>query len=224
MDKISVVAIDDHFVSRRGIKSMIEEAEYIYFADEGRCGEDVFRLMNQHTPDVLILDLNMPQFLDKDISTRFQALPTISRLRNEYPDTAIIILTVEYQTAMIHGALERGVQGYILKSDDMSVNLPAAVMRVSQGGVYFSESIEVELLKKLNPKNKQISLSNRQIEALTLLATQSNATHESRAQAMNISVSTFKKHLDEVYKVLEVNNSRAAIVKALEYGLIALPE
>ncbi len=224
MKEITVVATDDHFVSRRGIKSMIEEAEYMRLVDEGRCGEDVFRLVKKHSPDVLILDLNMPQYSEKDKPARFQALPTISQLRQRHPNTAIIILTVDYQSAMIQGVLERGVQGYILKSDDMSINLPAAVMRVYQGGIYFSETIEAELFKKLNQQVKSISLSNRQIEALILLTTLANSTHEQRAQAMNISVSTFKKHLDEVYKTLEVNNSRAAIIRAMEYGLIPPPE
>lgn len=224
MDEITVVAIDDHFISRRGVRSMIEEADGLHFIDEGSCGEDVFRLVEKHTPDVLILDLNMPQYPDKDKQARFQALPTISRLRQQHPATGIILLTVDYQPSMIHGALERGVQGYILKSDDMLINLPAAVRRVNQGGAYFSETIEAELLKKLNQQGKSISLPARQMEALTLLTTSANATHEQRAQMMNISVSTFKKHLDEVYKALGVNSSRAAVIKAMEYGLIPPPE
>ena len=186
--------------------------------------DDVHLLMDQHNPDVLILDLNMPQRMDKENPGRFQALPTISHLMNDYPATSIVILTVDYQPSIIYGAMDRGVRGYILKSDDIAVDLPAAIVRVHQGGVYFSETIEGEIIKRASNQANGVSLPDRPLQALTLLTDMPNATHEQRAQAMNISISTYKKHLDEAYKALGVNNSKATIFKAIEYGIIPPPE
>ncbi len=223
MPSITVVVIDDEPLLREAIRGRLISQEQITVIGEGSVGEDVFPLVQKLKPDVLILDLNMPQYREGDASIRFQALPTISRLSQQHKNTSIIILTVVYQSGMIHGALDRGVQGYILKSDDMSLNIPAAVMRVSQGGVYFSESIERELFNTAVQRERPVNLSDRQIEALMLLATDVNASYAQCAQAMNISESTFKKHLDEVYKALGVNNSRAAVVRAMQMGYIPLP-
>lgn len=220
---ISIVVVDDEPLLREAIRGRLAANEQITVVGEGSVGEDVFPLVERLRPDVLLLDLNMPQYHEGDLAVRFQALPTISRLAKQYEGIAIIILTVVYQPGMIHGAIDRGVRGYILKSDDMALNIPAAIKQVSQGGFYFSESIEKELFNKALQRDQPLNISDRQIEALMLLTTDINASYTHHAQAMGISESTFKKHLDEIYKALGVNNSRAAVVKAMQWGIIPAP-
>lgn len=220
---INVVVVDDEPLLREAIRGRLARSEDVAIVGEGSVGEDAFSLAEQLKPDVLILDLNMPQYANEDISVRFQALPTISRLSKQYKEMSIIILTVVYQPAMIYGAVDRGVRGYILKSDDMALNIPAAVKRVHSGRFYFSESIEKELFNRGLQRDKPMNISNRQLEALMLLATDINASYYQHAQKMGITESTFKKHLDEIYKTLEVNNSRAAVIRAMQWGLIPVP-
>jgi two-component system response regulator DegU len=215
--------VDDEPLLREAIRGRLTASEQIAVVGEGSVGEDVFSLVEQLKPDVLILDLNMPQHRQGDRSVRFQALPTISRLSKKYKGMAIIILTVVYQPGMIYGAIDRGVRGYILKSDDMALNIPAAVKRVYQGGFYFSESVEKELFNRAVQRDQPMNLSDRQLEALMHLATDINASYLRHAQVMGISESTFKKHLDEIYKTLGVNNSRAAVIKAMQWGIIPIP-
>lgn len=220
---INIVVVDDEPLLREAIRGRLTANEQIKIVGEGCVGEDVFPLVEHLKPNVLLLDLNMPQYHEGDLSVRFQALPTISRLAKQHKDIAIIILTVVYQPAMIHGAIDRGVRGYILKSDDMALNIPAAIKQVSRGGFYFSESIERELFNKALQRDQPLNISDRQIEALMLLTTDINASYTQHAQAMGISESTFKKHLDETYKTLGVNNSRAAVVRAIQWGIIPAP-
>jgi len=220
---ISVVVVDDEPLLREAIRGRLTASEQIAVVGEGSVGEDVFSLVEQLKPDVLILDLNMPQYRQGDLSVRFQALPTISRLSKQYKGMAIIILTVVYQPGMIYGAIDRGVNGYILKSDDMALNIPAAVKQVYSGGFYFSESIEKELFNRVLQRDQPMNISDRRIEVLMHLATNINASYVQLAQAMGISESTFKKHLDEIYKTFEVNNSRAAVIKAMQWGIIPIP-
>jgi two-component system response regulator DegU len=220
---INVVVVDDEPLLREAIRGRLATSEQITVVGEGSVGEDILSLVEQLKPDVLILDLNMPQYRQGEFSVRFQALPTISRLSKQYKDMAIIILTVVYQPGMIYGAIDCGVRGYILKSDDMALNIPAAVKQVDQGGFYFSESVEKELFNRGLQQNQPMNLSDRQLEALMLLATDINASYLRHAQTMGISESTFKKHLDEIYKTLGVNNSRAAVIKAMQWGIIPIP-
>lgn len=220
---ISVIIIDDEPLLREAVRIRLAESEHITVISEGSAGEDVFPLVQQFNPNVLILDVNMPQYHQGDRAVRFQALPTISQLSKQYKQTAIILLTVVYQPGMIYGALNRGVRGYILKSDDMSLNIPAAVRQVSQGEFYFSESLQKELFNKAIHQDKSVTLSDRQIEALMLLATDLNASYTQHAQALGIAPNTFKQHLNETYKALGVNNSRAAVIKAMQWGIIPPP-
>lgn len=220
---ITAVLIDDEPLLREAVRFRLTQDETIQVLGEGSAGEDVFPLVDEHQPDVLILDVNMPQYHQGDPALRFQALPTISQLSQQYPAMAIIMLTVVSQPGMIHGALARGVQGYILKSDDVSLNIPTAVKQVVKGEVYFSKSVEKELFAKAIRPNQPINLSDRQIEALTLLTNNANASYAQHAQMMSISESTFRKHVQNACQTLGVNNSRAAVVKAMQFGFIPPP-
>lgn len=220
---ITVALVDDEPLLREVVRIRLNQDEYIQVVGEGSAGEDVFPLIEEYKPDILILDVNMPQYHQGDPSIRFQALPTISQLSQQNKEMAIIMLTVVSQPGMIHGALARGVQGYILKSDDISLSLPVAVKQVTKGEVYFSKSIEKELFAKAIRRDRSVNLSDRQIEALTRLTNNANASYAQHAQTMNISESTFRKHVQNACQTLGVNNSRAAIVKAMQIGFIPPP-
>jgi len=128
---ISVIAVDDHPLIRQAVRSLLTDRPDMVLTAEGSVGADVFTLTQKHKPDVLLLDLNMPQ-TESDSGERFKALPTIAKLIKTYPELSIIILTQYDVPAIIQGAIHLGVQGYMSKSDNLSLDLPEAISRAQQ--------------------------------------------------------------------------------------------
>lgn len=220
MNVITIVAVDDHPLIRQAIRSLVDEREDMSLVGEGSTGEDVLALVEQHKPDVLLLDLSMPQSTRQE-GQRFQALPIISGLVKQSPETAIIILTQHYVPVLIKGALNRGVKGYLLKSDDLSLNLPSAIESVKKGGVYFSETIAQKLFGDDNDKNEIVkNLTQRQIEVLNAIYSDADAPYAEHARNLNITESTFKSHLTKAFIALGVTNATAAMIRCRELGIV----
>ena len=215
---IKVVVVDDHYLIRHAIRDMFASQETVELVGEGAVGEDILPLVEQHEPDVLLLDLAMPQnHLDTD--EKFLALPMIAQLRRRWPPMAIIILSAYLKPNIIHGAIKLGVPGYLLKSDDLSRELPTAVVSVYQGSKAFSRTVLDKLVQE--PELTQIpSLTARQIEVLAVMAKMPDAPYLELAGQLNITVSTLKKHLTKAYQTLGVRNNKAAIMRCIELGII----
>ncbi|MCB0019084.1 MAG: response regulator transcription factor [Anaerolineales bacterium] len=219
---ITVVVVDDHHLIRQGVRNLLVPRDDMELVGEGATGDDVLALMEQHTPDVLLIDLSMPQSgAGGSTEKQFKALPTIARLSKSYPDTAIIVLTQHFVPVIIRGAIDLGVKGYLLKSDDLSLNLPSAVATVSKGGVYFSETIGEELFGK-SKADRAVDLTARQIEILTTIARLPDDSYASQAASLGITESTLKNHLTKAFKALGVKNITAAIIRCMQLGIIPL--
>jgi signal transduction histidine kinase len=136
MEKIRVVAVDDHPLIRHALAKQLEEQEDMTLLAEGCSGDDVLTLVEQYRPDVLLLDLDMPKSKKGEKKQRFQAFPVIGKIRDQYPATAIILLTQHLNPILVQGAIERGVSGYLLKDDDLSLNVPEAIRAIHKGGLH----------------------------------------------------------------------------------------
>jgi DNA-binding NarL/FixJ family response regulator len=218
-ETISVVVVDDHPLMHEAVRSMISKRPDLELVGEGTCGDDAFTLVETHKPNILIIDLSMPQSSSKgESSARFQLLPAVSRLAKENPDTSVIVLTQHFVPVLVTGGIERGVRGYILKSDSLSLNLAEAIDTIMKGGVYLSETISGHLLRK--QKGQPAELTERRLEALALIAATPGLPYSKHASDLKISESTFRNHLTKVYRALGVNNVTAAVIRAKEVGLI----
>ncbi len=220
MDKIRVVAVDDTPLIRQAISSLIDPQPHIDLVGMGKTGDDVFILLEEHEPDVLLLDLSMPQNEDPDDETRFRALPTIDRLLETYPETRIIVLSSHRIPSLIQTAREKGIPGYLLKSDDLSVHLAAAIMTVAKGAIYFSESIGPQAVKTKNGRSQNVELSDRQIDVLNAIYSAPDASYARLASDLGIKETTLKSHLSRAFSALGVTNKTAAVLKGLELGII----
>ena len=220
MKMIKIVTVDDHPLIRQAVRSLVDEREDMNLVGEGSSGKEVTPLVEQHKPDVLLLDLSMPQSVGQE-RQRFQALPTISRLVERCPETAIVILTQHYVPVLIKGAIKRGVKGYLLKSDDLSLNLPSAIETVSKGGVFFSETISRNLFGGPKGKSETVNLTERQIEMLNAIYSSPDAPYSEHARNLNITESTFKSHLTKAFKALGVTNVTAAMIRCMELGIVS---
>ena len=128
MEKIRVVSIDDHHLIHEAIRSLLDDEENIHLVADGYAGEDVLRLVENYKPHILILDLMMPQVKDDELdSERFLPLPMLERLHQEFPAMGIIILSQYLHHEIAQVAIQNGVRGYLLKSDNLSLYLATAI-------------------------------------------------------------------------------------------------
>ncbi len=226
MKLIRVVIVDDHYLMRQGIRSVLAEDPIIDLVGEGRVGEHVLQLAKTYEPDVLLLDIGMPQYEESDSrepDNSFHALPTITYLRRQHPKTKIIIVSQYASPSLIEVALELGIKGYILKGDTLSENLPMAIKSVYNGGAYLSEGIQAHYFNSGGDGlNDQTILTKRQLELMRIVALNPNWSYAEHGAALGISEHTVSNHLQNVFTKLRVNNLAAAIVKCVQLGIIKI--
>lgn len=223
-EAIRVVTIDDHPLIREGIRSRLSAGPNIEVVAEGWVGEHLEQLVAQYQPDIVLLDLEMP---DKEQPAgkenfRFRAFPTISRVRKLYPATRIIVISQHATQALIEGALDAGVNGYLMKDDALSLHLIDAVRAVHLNGVYFSGEVSRTLVSLQNMAGVNQTLTQRQREILQVIAENPDRSYAQHAARLNISEHTLSNHLRQIFERLEVTNITAAIVKAIQQGIINL--
>ncbi len=220
----TIVAIDDHPLIRRAIKSLVADRNDMVLVGEGSVGEHLFPLVTKYKPDVIILDLNMPQFEARASNEKpdsFPVLPMVARLHREYPEMAVIILSQHVIPSVIHEGIKHNnnIKGYLLKSDDLSLNLPEAIDLVTKGGVFFSRAIRQELFESPQKTGKPL-LTKRQAEIISIVAQMPNASFAYHAKVLGIKQSTLRNHLALAYKALGVNSITAAILRCQKLGII----
>jgi DNA-binding NarL/FixJ family response regulator len=217
---ITIVTIDDHALIREAIKGMIATREDMLLVGEGWAGEQLFALVEEHQPDVLILDLNMPQSANKENNKRFAAIEALVRLHEEFKETAVIILSQHATLPFVQAAIENDVRSYLLKNDDLSLNLLDAIEAVHKGGTLFSREINNMLFGQTQANGQTFNLTERQIEVIQSLAKWPGKSYTQLAAELHISTSTFKGHLNKVFKELDVPTATACVIKAMQLGLI----
>lgn len=215
---ITVVVVDDHYLIHHALHDMFAAQEDVELVGHGHVGADILPLVEKHEPNVLLLDLAMPQESGKH-EEKFQALPMIAQLRRRWPQMAIIILSAYLKPNIVRGAVELGVPGYVLKSDDLSRELLTAVRAVHQGDKAFSQTVLDSLAQETTAENK-LNLTARQVEVLAAMARMPDSQHAALAEQLNISISTLKKHLTKAYQALDVRSNKAAIMRCIELGIL----
>lgn len=218
---ITVISIDDHPLIREAIRGLLAARSDMELVGEGWAGEHLFPLMEQYRPDVLILDLRMPHYADNGSEERFAPLPALAQLQEAYPQTAVIIFSQYGHHSLIQSAVDNGVRGYLLKDDNLSLNLASAIEAVHNGGLYFSQAISQQLFQAGERQKAGERLSPRQLEAILAIAKAPDASYAQIADSLHITESTLKGHLNKAYKALDVTNITACIIRCVEYGLIS---
>jgi DNA-binding NarL/FixJ family response regulator len=220
MDKtISVAVIDDHLVSRKGIISLLSENPRVTVVAEGMAGNHVLQLLDKYKPDVLITDLQMPANVNGNRAKFFEPVSTLQEAIRQYPQTAIMVLSQEYDVQRIQSLAEIGVKGYILKSDDFTGILGKAVEMIYFGAMYFSPEIQKIIYSAPRMRNNK-SLTPQQLNILNTAVRFPELSREQLADSLYISKSTLQKHIAGIFEVLDVPNMESAIIKAMRMQLI----
>ena len=204
--RIRVVIADDHSVVRRGLRQLLEDEGGFEIVAEAADTTSARRYVHGHHPDVLVLDLNMPE------GSSLDAVPDI---RAEYPATQIVVLTMQDEPAYARQALAAGALGYVLK-EAADAELVEAVRRAAAGEPYLNPRLGARVAAE--PTGPPDGLSEREVEVLRMVAL--GHTNAEVAQQLFLSVRTVETHRAHIQHKLRIS-SRAELVRyAIDHKLL----
>ncbi|WP_163408703.1 response regulator transcription factor [Flavobacterium ajazii] len=217
-DNIRVVLADDHVFVRDGIKSLLENEANIEVVGEAVDGADALEVVAAKNPDLLIIDIRMPNFTGIEV---------VEKLRSENNNVKIIMLSMHESEEYVLKSIKAGADGYLLKGSSKDEFLKA-LHSVSNGGKYFSGDISSILIGQLTssslsaePKQslgEEMMITKREKEILALLL--SGKGNKEIAEALEISKRTAEVHRFNLMKKLKVKNLMELSNKAAEYSLL----
>jgi DNA-binding NarL/FixJ family response regulator len=202
---IRIIVADDHPVPRAGIVQTISQDASIKVIGEASDGPEVWALLEERVPDVLLLDFNMPGF---------RAIQEVPDLLEHFPEMKILIVTAYSDEEYVRSLAEAGVDGYLLKDADADIFIEA-VHDVAAGRTYFSSEIR-HLLTGKGPDKPKLTAQEK---AVLRLAGQ-GLTSDENARNLTISSSTVNFHVRNARYKLNAHSRTEAAVKALEMGLL----
>lgn len=223
MSSIRVLVADDHPIVRAGIRGVLSGETDLLLVGEVGHGAEIAAAVTNTSPDVLVLDLNMPGLPDPAALT--------SRLKQTHPHLKILVLSAHDEEELIVGLLEAGASGYALK-DEMEQTLVHALRQVARGSSWFTqkvaevlarrlvgadESLEAELRAR-DPSGPHAVLTPREVEILALIG--SGASNPEIAAHLNISERTVRAHATHIYTKLALRGRTDAVLYAIRHGLV----
>ncbi|MBN2551664.1 MAG: response regulator transcription factor [Spirochaetales bacterium] len=213
MAKISVLIVDDHGMVRQGLRTYLSLMEDIKVVGEAQNGSEAVAQVRRLKPDVVLMDLVMPQ-MDGIEATR-----QISELR---PETRIIVLSSFTEDDKVFPAIRSGAAGYLLK-DIAPAELASAIRAVVQGKSQLHPDIARKLMNQfVDPKIKAEAvhggLTPREMEVLRLLA--QGMSNAGLAEALFISEKTVKTHISNILGKLNLADRTQAAIYAYKHGLV----
>jgi two-component system response regulator NreC len=206
-ETIRVVIADDHAVVRRGLRQVLDDEHGVEVVAEAPDLTSARRYVRGHHPDVLVLDLNLPEGLSLD------AIPEI---RTEFPQTQIVVLTMQSEPAYARQALAAGALGYVLKEAAES-ELVEAVRRAAQGDTYLNPRLGARVAAEPRPGPPD-GLSDREVEVLRMIAL--GHTNAEIAEQLYLSVRTVETHRAHIQQKLRLGSRAELVHYALEHGLL----
>lgn len=210
---ITIVIADDHEMVRRGLRmTMAAEADLVLLG-EATTGKEAVRLVNELRPQVVLLDVQMP---DLDGVAAAQAI------RQAHPATAVVMLTSFAEDAQLYAALDAGVIGYLLK-DISGDDLVAAIRGAVRGEPQLHPSIALRLMRRRPTSAEPFAeLTERERDVLKCLAR--GLSNKEIAQALFLTETTVKGYVSTVLSKLGVSDRTQAALIAVRHGLVRTTE
>lgn len=212
MNMINIAIADDHLLVINGLKAMIENTSDIKLLFSATSGYDLLSELKEKQPDVLLLDIQMPDINGIDLCKEVHA---------RYPLVKIIALTNFEQSSYVKQMVRNGALGYLLKNID-GKTLQAAIRTVVQDKPFIHEQIRNNMLNEVLSGTKAtsqgISLTKRELEILGLVAKE--MTNQEIADKLFISVRTVETHRVNLTQKLGVHNTAGLVKEAYKRGLI----
>ncbi|RYG74384.1 response regulator transcription factor [Lentibacillus lipolyticus] len=226
MKQTKIVLIDDHKLFREGVKRILEFEPSFKVVAEGEDGYVATSLVKEHQPDVVLMDINMPQL---------NGVQATADLVKHFPDLKVIILSIHDDESYVTHVLKTGAQGYLLKEMD-SDSLIEAIKVVREGGSYLHPKVTHNLVKEyrrlagesvhgtgvaepnINCRKPLHLLTSRECEVLQLLT--DGKSNRAVAETLYISEKTVKNHVSNILQKMNVNDRTQAVVSAIRKGWV----
>ncbi len=207
---IRVAVVDDHPHVAIALRTLLDEVQDIQLVAESGRGGDIASLVRQAHPDVLLLDLL--------IEPEFDALSTIKRLRADFPNLKICLLSAYLEPSIVRELLQSGAYGYILKDDDYVSRIDAIIRALANGDVYLSPQAYEALAHATRSAEEKQILTEREVEILRLA--KRGLPNPQIAQLLHISPGTVRNHLSAIYRKLGVHSRHEALQVAIDKNLV----
>jgi len=226
--KTRIIIIDDHQLFREGVKQILSADDKIEVVAEGEDGDQALELVQQYQPDVVIMDINMPNVC---------GIEATKQIVDKYPDLNVVILSLHDDEKFVTQSLQAGANSYLLKEMDTD-SLLSAIKVICAGNSYLHPKVACKLLKdyRTKVKNGQIPsspaisqqgvrrplhiLTRRECEVLQLLA--DGKSNKGVGDSLYISEKTVKNHVSNILQKMSVNDRTQAVVTAIKNGWVAV--
>jgi DNA-binding NarL/FixJ family response regulator len=209
MEKRRIFIVDDHALFRSGLKHILEATGEYKVTAEASNGAEFLARLEDHKPDLVILDINMPVL--NGIEASKIAL-------EKDPGLPILILSMYGDAENYATLLNLGVRGFVLKEADNEEFL-TAIRKISEGGNYFSQELLLRIIRKETPQT-HVNLSDREKEVLVLIS-KGLSTREI-ASILNISQRTVERHRTTLLDKTETRNAVSLVIFAIKNNLISV--
>jgi DNA-binding NarL/FixJ family response regulator len=211
-DDIRVLLADDHAVVRAGICQFLEQADDIQVIAQASDGLKAQELIQEHKPDVAVLDIQMPKATGIEV-TRW--------VRANFREVGVLVLTAYDDDPYVMAVLQAGANGYVLKTSSPA-EIVQAVRDVYEGKSALDPAIAQKLMAHVagrsGPPPAYESLTDRELEVLSLAG--KGFTNKAIGVQLGISDRTVQGHLAKTYSKLQVNSRTEAVMRAVSLGLI----
>jgi DNA-binding NarL/FixJ family response regulator len=209
---IKIILADDHHIVRAGIRQLLESEKDIQVLAEAGDGEEAKSLIQQHKPDVAVLDIQMPKASGIEV-TRW--------VRTHLPAVGVLILTAFDDDPYVMAVLQAGANGYVLKTAKTN-DLIQAVRDVHEGKSALDPAVTRKLMSNIfkRPEKTSVeSLTERELDVLRLAA--QGFTNKAIGVQLNISDRTVQGHLAHIFAKLQANSRTEAVMRAVSLGWIS---
>ena len=215
MDSIRILLADDHNILREGLRSLLERQPGMSVVAEAGDGRETVELADQHVPDVVVMDIGMPNL---------NGIEATRRILEKHSHTGVVILSMHYDESYVIRSLKAGARGYLLK-DSMKADLIGAIRAVAEGRSFFSPRIsrilQEDYMQALANKGAEDSydlLTDREREILQMIA--EGKTNKEIAAALNLSPYTVDTHRTHILQKLNLHSVPEIILYAVRKGIM----
>lgn len=209
-----LAVVDDQQLFRKGLVSLLSEFDELKIMIEASNGKEFIDQLNGKKPDVVFLDLEMPEM---------NGIETTEFLRSKYPEIKILILTLHNEEEIILHLIEKGAHGFLLKDDPLD-SLVDAVYSVMDTGYYFNDRVSKAMVQglvktnKIAPKFNTAELSEREIQIIKLICQE--LTNREIAERLKLSSRTVDGHRENILHKTKAKNVVGVVMYAMKNGLI----
>jgi DNA-binding NarL/FixJ family response regulator len=219
MNKTTILVADDHPLLREGIVQLLDKEADIEVVGQAADGEEAVRLADEKTPDVVVMDIEMPGI---------DGLEATRQIKAAHPEISVLVLTIHDDEEIIAALLAAGAAGYLLKTT-YGKELVQAIRAVRLGEFVLDTRIGPKVFRaftrnssKPTPRHTSEKLSAREMEVIRLVA--QGKSNSEMAQELFVSQRTIKGYLSDIFSKLGVNSRVEAITACLREGILSMED